>query len=279
MNKFAIKQQLKKNKNIDTIFRLICKPYFYYKYTQSENELEKRKNGFLDTKYQWMLDLKNSAKSKRCFVIATGPSLIMDDLELIKNEFSFGMNSVIKAFDKTEWRPNLYMIQDEYVYEKLENEIFDVTKKNNFLVCVGGVIPIKFKTAENYLSYALHYLDHKMYHNKSYGQYKFSDDCYNVIYDGYTVTFSVLQMACYMGFNEIYLLGCDCNYNQSKSHFVDYGHHDPKATIMGDKMITGHFEFKKFADSLGIRVINCTRGGMLEVYPRMNLKDVVKEEK
>lgn len=43
-------------------------------------------------------------------------------------------------------------------------------------------------------------------------------------------------------------------------------------------MIAGHYEFKKFADSLGIKIVNCTRGGMLEVYPRMNLEDVLKEK-
>lgn len=36
---------------------------------------------------------KNAYMGKRCFIVATGPSLTVDDLLLISNEISFGMNS------------------------------------------------------------------------------------------------------------------------------------------------------------------------------------------
>ena len=32
---------------------------------------------------------------------------------------------------------------------------------------------------------------------------------------------------------------------------------------------------KEYADSNGIKIINCTRGGMLEVFPRMSLEEVL----
>lgn len=272
----TFKQLLKKNNTIDMITRIIAYPAFFYQYKISDRLVLKRKEGYQDNRYLWMKKLHNSHKGERCFIVATGPSLLMKDLEKIKNEYSFSMNSIIKAFPKTEWRPNFYMIQDEYVYDKLEYELQEISKNKEFIIAAGGIIPQKYISAQQYKEYALHYLNHKMFHRKGFGEFKFSDDCYSVIYDGYTVTFSVLQMACYMGFKEIYLLGCDCNYNLPKSHFIDYGHHDPKATIMGDKMICGHYEFKKFADSRGIKVINCTRGGMLEVYPRMALETVLE---
>lgn len=276
MNINDFKQLLKKNNTIDTITRIIAYPMFLYQYKKSNQFALKRKLGYQDNRYLWIKKLYNSHKDERCFIVATGPSLLMEDLEKIKNEYSFSMNSIIKAFSKTKWRPNFYMIQDEYVYDKLEQELSKIAEQENFIIASGGIIPQKYTSAKIYKEFALHYLNHKMFHRKGYGEFKFSDDCYSMIYDGYTVTFSVLQMACYMGFKEIYLLGCDCNYNLSKSHFIDYGHHDPKAAIMGDKMIYGHYEFKKFADSKGIKVINCTRGGMLEVYPRRDLETVLR---
>lgn len=269
-------QFLKKNKIFDAAARIILYPAFLLQYKQSDRTLKKRKAGYKDESFLWIKNLKNTHEGERCFVVATGPSLTMEDLEMIKGEYSFGMNSVIQAFDKTEWRPNFYMIQDEYVYGELENELKRRLEREKFLVAVGGPIPEKYPSAKQYKPFALHYLDHKMFHRSGFGEFRFSDNCYNTIYDGYTVTFSVLQMACYMGFKEIYLLGCDCNYNLPKLHFVDYGYRDPKASIMGDKMICGHSEFKKFADAKGIKVINCTRGGMLEVYPRMNLEAVLR---
>ena len=56
---------------------------------------------------------------------------------------------------------------------------------------------------------------------------KFSHDAHSFLYDGYSITYSLLQLAIYMGFKEIILLGCDSNYSidQTKQHFVDYGVH------------------------------------------------------
>ena len=42
-------------------------------------------------------------------------------------------------------------------------------------------------------------------------------------------------------------------------------------------MITGYKAAKEYADAHNIKIVNCTRGGMLEIFPRMNLEDVLKE--
>lgn len=269
---------LKKNKAIDTVSRIVAYPMFKARYNKSDKEARKRFFGADIPKYRWIKTLHNKYEGARCFVVATGPSLTMKDLELIKSELSFGMNSCVLALDKTQWRPDFYAIQDEYVYEKIEGVLKDISEQDLKEIWVSESVASKFTLPDRFRVFSLHYLDHKMFHSKGYGEFKFSDDCYGCIYDGYTITFSILQMACYMGFKEIYLLGCDCNYNQKKSHFVEYGHKDPKAAIMGDKMIQGHYEFKKFADAIGVKVVNCTRGGMLEVYPREKLEDVLRKE-
>lgn len=274
----AFKQLLKKNKVIDIAARIVAYPAFRIQYIKSDREVKERKYGGENPKYEWIKTLENKYQGERCFVVATGPSLTIDDLDLIKNEYGFGMNSCILAFNKTSWRPNFYAIQDEYVYEKLERELNNISGEDLKEIWVSENVASKISLSKRFKIFSLHYLDHKMFHPKGFGEFKFSNDCYSCIYDGYTITFSIMQLACYMGFKEIYLLGCDCDYNQKKGHFVEYGHKDPKSAIMGDKMIQGHYEFKKFADSIGVKVINCTRGGMLEVYPRMSLENVMKED-
>ena len=63
-----------------------------------------------------------------------------------------------------------------------------------------------------------HNWSHKKYHSK------FSDNAFEVVYSGYTITYSLIQLAVYMGFKEIYLIGVDCNYSSNKNnHFKDYG--------------------------------------------------------
>jgi len=271
----SLKQLLKKNKTVDAVSRIICLPLFLIKEKKVCCEIEKRRAGKSDDRYEWIKELKGRYNNKRCFVVATGPSLTLEDLECIKNEFCFGMNSCIKAFGETTWRPAVYGIQDVYVYEKLKEELEAADPSDLANVWVSDSVANSFVTPERFRRFPLYDLDHKHYHRTGYGKFEFSCDCYASVNDGYSITFSLMQMAVYMGFKEIYLLGCDCNYNQPKTHFKDSGHVDPKAPVMGDKMIAGHAEFKKFADALGVNVINCTRGGMLEVYPRMNLDEVL----
>ena len=44
--------------------------------------------------------LKNSFKGKRAFIIGNGPSLNKVDLNLLKNEYTFGVNSIYLKIKK-----------------------------------------------------------------------------------------------------------------------------------------------------------------------------------
>lgn len=271
----GFKQSLKKNKVVHMVSRIAASPVFFLQYMKSEWEARLRKRGKIYFEYMWIKNLRNSHLGERCFVVATGPSLTMEDLDLIKNEFCFGMNSCALALDKTQWRPDVYAIQDEYIYETLNEVLSEIGEDNLKDVWVGNNIASLFDVPKRFKQYSLHYLDNKFFHFKGYGTFKFSDDCYSCVYSNYSIVFAILQMACYMGFKEIYLLGCDCNYTQKKNHFIDYDYKDPRIAVSGDSLIQGHYEFKKFADAMGVKVVNCTRGGMLKVYPRKKLEDVL----
>jgi hypothetical protein len=279
MNINNLKRFVKQNKVVGTIARIACTPLFAIAYMQADMGAIKRRKGYVDKEFEWIKEYKNKFIGQRCFVIATGPSLTMEDLDKIKNEYSFSMNNISKAYDRTSWRPKFCMVQDEYVYETFEKELErQFEDDDSVTIIVSNSIHKKFKSARKYKSVPVHFLDHKIYRKKGYGQVKFSKDCYSIIYDANSVVFSVLQLACYMGFKEIYLLGCDCNYLQEKHNFSEYDLKDNSIDYAsaGNKLISSHYKFKKFADSLGVKVVNCTRGGMLEVYPRMNLDEVIK---
>lgn len=73
--------------------------YLYREYLNSENR-------------RWLDRLKDSHKGERCFVIGNGPSLQADDLEKLKNEFTFAANRIYDMFKLTDWRPNMYLAVD-----------------------------------------------------------------------------------------------------------------------------------------------------------------------
>ncbi|MEH7401756.1 6-hydroxymethylpterin diphosphokinase MptE-like protein [Gottfriedia acidiceleris] len=223
--------------------------------------------------YLKLKQFKNIHKGERCFIVATGPSLLNSDLEKLKNEITFSMNSIFLAFEETDWRPTYYGIQFTDLFKKYKNKIDHLDVRYKF---IANVISKQFDVSDDYYIYPLDLLNHNMKHKRFHT--KFSDDAYAVIYDGYTITYSLIQLAVYMGFNEIYLIGVDCNYSKDKiNHFKDYNLVDSNYTSTSEKMISAYNIAKEYADCHNIKIFNATRGGMLEVFERVDL-DVVLEK-
>jgi hypothetical protein len=84
-------------------------------------------------------------------------------------------------------------------------------------------------------------------------------------------------MAAYMGFNEIYLIGADCNYSvdENKQHFMKSGYYATNYATIGNEMLFAYSVAKKELDKMGVKVYNATRGGMLEKFPRVDLDEVL----
>jgi len=112
------------------------------------------------------------------------------------------------------------------------------------------------------------------------GYPKFSEDFSRKAYEGWTVTYVCLQLAVYMGFKEIYLIGVDFNYSANlldeRNHFSpDYI--KPGGTvgnIFVEEVRNAYTSAKKYADSHGLKIYNATRGGKLEVFERVDFDDL-----
>lgn len=272
-----LKESIKSNKYLEKPIRLMVRPWLWYGMQKSYFNAWLRKNSLKKfPEFDYLLDWKDAHKGERCFIVATGPSLTIDDLNLIKNEFSMSMNSGALLMEKTTWKPDFVGISDEYVYQKMEPELLRIfSGSNKERLLLSDYVQSFFRSAKQFRSFPVNLLDHKYNHEKT-GIIKFSDDSHKIVYTDYSVIFCMMQLAVYMGFSEIYLLGSDCNYNQAKAHLVDHGVTDPFAAHAGDRLVYIHSKFKDFAESKGVKVYNCTRGGMLEVYPRKQLEDVLK---
>ena len=106
----------------------------------------------------------------------------------------------------------------------------------------------------------------------------FSMNIDRFMYNGYTVTYVCIQLALYMGFKEIFLLGVDFNYSDDvyseSNHFKGYQKHykDIRLNeIKPERMLNAYHKAKKIAEAEGKRIYNATRGGKLEVFERRTL--------
>lgn len=247
-----------------TVYYGFLKVYYYFIHKKCEFEARKRIEGKDDCRFSKLKELNNIYDGKRCFIVATGPSLRIEDVDRLKDEFTFSMNSIIKLYGNTSWRPTYYAIQDAEVFKELNKDsMFDNVE--NILVADVLVKRVKFKG--DFIQYPIDLLNHETGEIKHYFT-NFSDNAYAVVYDGSTITYSLMQIAVYMGFKEIYLLGCDCDYSGEKTHFVDYGFSpvmDPS-----ERMLAAYQVAKKYADTHGIKICNATRGGKLEIFERVD---------
>ncbi len=116
---------------------------------------------------------------------------------------------------------------------------------------------------------------------------RFATDISREIYDASTVTYIMFQLAVYMGFREIVLLGIDHNYavttdnnGQMKkdsvlSHFYKDTEKEDSGTVANiQRMTMGYEKAADFAKHHGIRIYNATRGGKLETFERRSLEDI-----
>lgn len=237
-----------------------------------------------------MIDLKKFEgihKKKRAFIVGNGPSLSVADLDCIKDEISFAANKIYLLYDKSEYRPTYYTCVDLIFIE-------------NHYELVNHLPGIKF-----FPTWAKQYItsnkDHFFFKelglpiNKGFLPL-FSKDLAKGLYGGYTVTYNSIQIAWYMGIREIYLIGMDHIYNLSSQTVL----HEKYGTIMVSEGEKNHFsdqyrekgeawsiprpEYQEmaFAKALlefqqaGANIYNCTKGGGLEVFPRMAFDEVIK---
>lgn len=234
--------------------------------------------GYIDKSYLPLREIKGKFSGKRCIIANTGPSLTIEDLELLKNEYVFGMNSICLIHDKTDWKPDFFGIQDIHVFDKLKDSLFST---DNGLVFVPNGLKKLYNLPSNWISYPMcgSYHIYEMIYGPKYFA-KFSDDCYVKVYDGYSISYSLLQLSIYLGFDEIYLLGADCSYLGQQQHFIETGHYDPGFKEASARLFASYGEANKYAQAHDIKIFNATRGGLLELFPRVNLEDVLnKKEK
>lgn len=231
---------------------------------------------------------KNIHRGKRCFLIGNGPSLVAEDLNKIKNEYSMAANKIFQAFSNTEWRPTYYFCDDGILCKELFSK--KESLKEVLLECKAGFSSTKHSLykyrKEEDMSNLFFYESRNTIDREGDIIPLFSEECSKCVYTCYTIVYAMYQIAMYMGFTEIYLLGMDFSFTQevnSKGEIVVHKNIKRNHSDLLDELnmkkenmprpyiiLEGHKIAKEFAESHGVKIYNATRGGKLEVFERVD---------
>jgi len=233
--------------------------------------------------------LKNKHKGQCCFVIGNGPSLQITDLDRLKSEITFASNKIYLAFDQTDWRPTYYVVEDSLVAQQNYDEINNLHGFPKFFPnCMKQWAPV-FK---NGIYYEVVWEDF-------YPQFPgFSINALDKLYWGSTVTYTCMQLACFMGIRKIYLIGVDFNFilpkrageeNRRRIYFSEdeRNHFHQSYRKPGEKWHEPKLPYQEKAylaareavRQIGGQIFNATRGGKLEVFPRVDVDALFRENR
>jgi GT2 family glycosyltransferase len=227
---------------------------------------------------------RNAFLGKRCFIIGNGPSLNKHDLSLIENEYTFGVNSFYYKTRETGFRPFFYVVEDSSVMKENIDEIRNYYAPFKFFPTVYKGIHAK---EPNTFFFEMN----RGFYEKTSPNYavpRFSTDATKELFCGQSVTYINLQLAYFMGFTEVYLIGMDFSYVIPESHSrtgdvllsdTDDENHfhkdyfgkgktwkDPKLERVGN-----NYKMAKVVyESVGRKIYNATVGGSLEIFDRVD---------
>lgn len=193
-------------------------------------------------------DFKGVHAGKRLFILASGPSLSGLDLAPLRRRLVMGLNRSILLHPDTQY----HCAMDHRLFVEYAEAFAGV----RYMFTIEGRpfgVGLRLLGAEG-----------------------FSWDLAEGIYSGYTVSYFALQVAVYMGFQEVCFLGLDLRHEEGRTHFFgsDYcsrNHEDTEFPRMRRM-------FEQAAPVLaekGIAVYNCSPTSTLECFPHLSYSEAL----
>jgi len=257
------------------------------------------------------LEIHNIHKDKKCFIIGGGPSVADIDLDTLANEYTFVLNEFDKNPQYNKLRPKFHIIFDSAFYTEGETEYFperfrakDKTVPYETMMCLN-------LGAKSFVEKYGLFKNHRVYYFGTQGI--FTDNLpFNIELDKYTPqpknsVLMGLMIASWMGFKEIYLLGCEHNFlsfniGYGKSLVYNHSYEDElsKLDSKNDEVMKKYIPIrdqtltyeKNIANVLqlfrnykffyakakklypGIKIYNATPNSFLDVFPMINFEDI-----
>jgi hypothetical protein len=213
---------------------------------------------------------------ERCFIIGNGPSLKRTDLRLLKDEITFGLNRIYLLFDELDFQTTYFVVINTLVIDQCAEDIRRLS------------LP-KFVTWRG-RGWLLDDADVCFLDTDYTPPATFSKDVTKRVFEGSTVTYVAMQLAFFMGFQEVILIGVDHSFStkgpanitvtsdgEDNDHFSSnyFGKGfrwqlpDLEASELAYRMAREAFE------SEGRRILDATIDGKLTVFPKVDYQSIV----
>lgn len=242
---------------------------------------------------------------QRCFVVGNGPSLKKQDLSKLKNEVVFTVNMLPKSPLFAQVQSNFHVMVDPFIFQidmrkSEDREKMHILEKinmpPNYPTCFfpyAAKLEIERQGIHRYLNISYLEMGYQIYddYKKEFDLTKCCPGFSNVVQ-------YAIMIAIYMGFKEIYLIGCDMTgYEQisvlagKEIELHAYGMNaDEKKTIQNTHtqmkpetffkgfytMFADYRRLYKYTMERGVSLYNATVGGVLDSIPRVNYNELFK---
>jgi hypothetical protein len=214
--------------------------------------------------------MKNQHQGERCFILGNGPSLKRTDLSLLEDEFTFGLNRIYLLFDEIGFATTYYVSVNKLVIQQCAEEIVQRVPSPKFISWRAREL-IEFASDMMFL--------------RPKPEPGFHTDITEGIWEGATVTYVAMQIAYYLGFETVILIGVDHSFEtKGTPHETvvsggdDPNHFDPDYFGKGFRWQLPDLQTSELAYRLakyqfersGREIIDATIGGQLQVFQKIH---------
>ncbi len=226
-------------------------------------------------------ELRDKYKGKRIFIIGNGPSLNQTELYLLKDEYTMCFNRINLMLERLNWTPNFYVMTDDLLIQDMHKEVVtEVLPKVDFAFFPDihpSNVNFKKRIGER---------KNVFYLNTDIPEFRADLPRCGI---NKTVVNAGMQIAAFLGFSEIYLLGVDMTFGDQKvkksnsrdwkaENDDDPNHFDPRYFGSGrsfhnptvHEMLEQFETGRRFFEKMGVKIFNAGIGGKLEVFPRID---------
>jgi hypothetical protein len=201
-------------------------------------------------------ELKNAEKNKDIYILGNGQSIKKEDLSVLKNKVSIGMNANCLLEKEFGFISQYYCVSDARFLKhsekfKMATQELDKNTKRIF--------------RSELIQYDDKDLINQTYYIDSLGKNGFSFDLKKGFYFGCTTTMLAIQLAVYLGAKRIFILGNDLKYIGENPRFYAEStaqEYDKFTGIQIWNIRNAYLELQK----VGIEVYNCSQDSLLMPY-------------
>lgn len=272
--------------------------------------IKRRNNWKLQRQYSSLLErnyaLKNSQKGKRCFIIGNSPSINNQDLTRLAGEETFVVNAFWFHPQYRQIKPKNYVVIDAdafpdhktaYVKDEFLKREKELTVLPTRFFFNLNAIPFVNKS-KNFSKAEVYYVGVGGHINE---RLRFNIEIEKLIPAVKNVILGAIIIAAYMGFEEIYLLGCDHDFaaypypNYRHNHFygaLEFDATDAAARTyyatgtrgsyesMLDSMKTLFRNYRLVKELLSsthpnLKIYNASPGSFLDTFPLVKYEEIL----